>query len=146
MTSVDEATWIDQDDSQVDEESYDVLNVRVVADSRDDKGIVPEFGALSSFPVPQNGAAGSQQYWVQILQRRPAREKAWIYVGTLGAATAVILSTRPDSLSGPNPQGFQIVSAPYTIPWENQQPCYATAIGAALTISVLDQTYAADLE
>jgi hypothetical protein len=146
MTSVDEATWADQDDSDIDSEAYDVLDVRVIADARDEKGIVPEFGSCQTYTAPQNGAAGSQQYYVQILQRRPSREKAWIYVGSLGSATAVIINTRPDSLSGLNPQGFTITSAPYTLPWENQQPCYATAIGAAVQVAAFDQTYAADLE
>lgn len=60
-------------------------------------------------------------------------------------ATAVILAYRPDYLStAANPQGYIIASAPRIFQWENQQPCYAAAIGAGpITVSTVDQAQAA---
>jgi hypothetical protein len=63
----------------------------------------------------------------------------------VGAASAVVLAYRPDYLaSAANPQGFFIASVPCILQWENQQPCYAAAIGAGpVTVNTIDQAQAA---
>jgi hypothetical protein len=60
-------------------------------------------------------------------------------------ATSVVLAHRPDYLANPaNPQGFYISAAPKILQWENQQPCYAVAIGAGpVIVSVIDQAQSA---
>jgi len=62
-----------------------------------------------------------------------------------GSATGVMLAYRPDYLSNAaNPQGTLITATPKILQWENQQPCYAVAIGGGpVTISVIDQAAAA---
>jgi|SRR5215831_3470084 len=59
-------------------------------------------------------------------------------------ATAVVLTSDVSTFSNPNnPIGFVIAAAPYTFQWENQQPCYAIALGSGpVTVSVIDQMQA----
>jgi hypothetical protein len=80
----------------------------------------------------------------QLLQRSTRRHKARINIDALaGGATSVIFNSRPDSLTGPNPQGGTIVAVPRQIVWENQQPLYACAIGGGPVIAtVQDEQYA----
>jgi hypothetical protein len=59
------------------------------------------------------------------------------------SGSIVVLSSRPDGLSVPNPQGFILSStmAGAKITWDSSEPLYAIAIGAAAQISAIDQTY-----
>lgn len=64
-------------------------------------------------------------------------------VPQISAVTAVIINSKPDSLTGPNPQGGTIVSVPRQIQWENQQPLYACALGGGpVNATVQDEIYA----
>lgn len=60
-------------------------------------------------------------------------------------ATGLALSHRQDYLANPNnPQGIVIATVPFTIQWENQQPCYAAAIGnGPVNVYTLDQAQSA---
>jgi len=59
------------------------------------------------------------------------------------AATGVIMAYRQDFLASGNPQGFLVSQAPYSFQWENQQPCWAIALGSGpVNVSVIDQAQA----
>jgi hypothetical protein len=100
---------------------------------------VPSGGAIVAIKTIGAGS-GTANYW-SAFQGAPQS-------GSSGAATSVIISSNVNALANPvNPQGFSISAFPFALDWENQEPCYATAIGGAgVVVSVLDQSYATDLE
>lgn len=114
--------------------------VRVLNLSEFSEKYTPEFGSTNTYAVPQNTG---QNQPVQILPRRTRREKAWIIVEALAnGATAVWINSKLDPLTNPTPTGIQITAVPFTLPWENQQPCYAIAVGGGpVNVAVLDQGY-----
>lgn len=64
-------------------------------------------------------------------------------VPQISAVTSVIFNSRPDSLTGNNPQGGTITAVPRQIVWENQQPLYACAVGGGPVLAtVQDEQYA----
>lgn len=68
----------------------------------------------------------------------------WVWSNASGlAATSIVYNSRPDSLTGPNPQGGVITTFPFQIEWENQQPLYACAVGGGpVSAIVQDEQYA----
>lgn len=121
------------------------IPVSIVKETEELTGLAPEFGAPSTYSIPQIGTTTTGSP-VQIMQRRVTRTKAIISIDVLGGgATGVMLAHRPDYLANAgNPQGFLITAVPKIILWENQQPCYAAAIGGGpVSVSVLDQAQAA---
>lgn len=106
-----------------------------------------EFGICSHWLAPVieiGGPSGVQP--VQILNRRVSRDRAIIRVDTLEAADAVFIAHRPDYLSKPSDLQGCIFTAPFQITWQNQQPCYAIAVGTPpgnVVISTIDQTASA---
>jgi hypothetical protein len=55
---------------------------------------------------------------------------------------SLIINSKQEPLMGSNPQGLIVVNNLNVIEWETQQPCYAIALTAPLSVSVLDQSYA----
>lgn len=99
-----------------------------------------EFGSTMSWSIPVVGSGTP----VQILPRRYRRYEAYIFIVSLGSATAVFFNYRIDALQGTNPQGFQMQTTGIMPPWKNQQPLYAIAIGTPgpAIVSVIDNAYA----
>jgi hypothetical protein len=98
----------------------------------------PEFGSCMTWVIPQVG----QGQPVQILQRQPQRFKAkWIVAGPAGNV-GVVLNSKLDPLQGASPQGITITVQGSQPDWESQQPLYAIATTAGVTISIWDETYA----
>lgn len=102
----------------------------------------PEVCNPITVPILQNTQCGPVP--PQLLQRSTRRRKARIYIDALaGGATSVVYNSRPDTLTGPNPNGGTIVAVPRQITWENQQPLYAVAIGGGPVLAtVQDEQYA----
>lgn len=100
----------------------------------------PEVCNPVTYPIAQNGTVPVP---TQLLQRSTRRRKARLYIDALaGGATSIIYNSKPDSLTGPNPQGGTIVAVPRQIEWENQQPLYACAIGGGpVNCTVQDEIF-----
>lgn len=106
----------------------------------------PDYGSCMTWPVGQAGVATAP---TQLLPRRIRRYKGkmWVTNPTGGTATAIVINSKQDPLTNPNPSGatYQLAAAPSSLElpdWDSQQPVYAIAIGGAITVSVIDEAYA----
>jgi hypothetical protein len=114
--------------------------VHIVGEPKRDS---PEYCAFSTVTIQQAGTITAPPYCTQLLQRRYQRYKAKFFniVFNTGA-TAVIFNSKPDALTGANPQGAQITVATNTLPdYDAEQPLYAVGIGGTVTISYFDESF-----
>jgi hypothetical protein len=133
--SVESGYFAEADDAH---ENYDAIRVRVVADEtlavHTDTS---EYGDGQTFAIP---VASATSVPVQILNRRPQRHRAIVTGFTLTGVNQILLASRVDFLQGPNPtRGFTLSASNFQLELKNQEPWYAIALGAAQSLSVLDE-------
>lgn len=119
-----------------------VVPVRVVFSETEN--LPPEFASFMTWPVGQVNVSAP----TQIIQRRYKRFKAQLMISIPAAGTVTINSKFEPLSKDASPQGWS-----YTFtaannnpgfllpPYESQQPLWAIASIAGVTIAVLDQSY-----
>jgi hypothetical protein len=126
-------------EDNVNEEGYDAVRVHIVADETVAVHTdTAEFGDGQTFPVSLAGAVNAAP--VQILQRRPARHRAIICALGLTGVNTILLASRIDFLQGPAPtRGYTLSATNLQLEIKDQEPWYAIGLGAAGSLSVLDE-------
>lgn len=101
----------------------------------------PDFASFMTWPIPQVGIGTPLLF----APRKPQRYKAK-HVLTFPAAGTIWINSKSDPLSLPTPQGFTYTVAAagnFSIPdYDAQQPLYAIASIAGVTISQFDESFA----
>jgi hypothetical protein len=110
------------------------VDVRIVG-PRGGGELAPDFGVCNNVTV-QLAATGLP---VQILQRRPFREQAWLRNND--AANSIVFAERSDKLQQVPPVGF-IIGPGGEEKVESQQPYWAVALTAPVILSVRDEAWA----
>jgi hypothetical protein len=99
------------------------IPVRVLSDRQEVWKEAPNYGGCSYFVVPLLGSGSSTP--VQVLQRRPVREQAWLR--NHDAGNYVVISQQPQNLQQQVPQGF-IIQPGAVERIESQQPYWAVVM------------------
>lgn len=116
------------------------IPVRIVSQPQERES--PEFGAWFTVTIGQSGLVSASPYCSQVLQRRYRRFKAKFGPCTFQSATSVVFNSKPDPLTGPNPQGWIMATTGLVLPdYDAEQPLYAIAVGGTATLPVLDESY-----
>jgi hypothetical protein len=114
----------------------EVVPVRVIETLTEN--VPPEFAGMMTWNIPQSPG------YIQVAGRSYERYKLKWWINFPGAGT-VTLNTKIDPLTNPYPQGAAITAAAagmVPIPeYDAQQPVYATASIAGVTISTVDERF-----
>jgi hypothetical protein len=110
------------------------IDVRIVG-PKGGGALAPDFGVCTNVTA-QLAAAGLP---IQLLQRRPFREQAWIR--NTDAANSVIIAERSDKLQQTPPIGF-ILPPNTEEKIESQQPYWVVALTAPVVLSIRDEAWA----
>lgn len=110
------------------------LDVRIVGPHGSGE-LAPDFGGCTNVTA-QLAAAGLP---VQVLQRRPTREQAWIR--NTDVANSVMIAERQDKLQQGAPVGF-ILPPGTEEKISSQQPYWAIALTAPVVLSIRDEAWA----
>jgi hypothetical protein len=110
----------DQDEWEADD--MEIPPVRVLLAGTNQRQNAPDFGGATLFSLPVAGTSLP----VQILQRRPTREQA--YVRNTDPANSILFAERPDKVQA----GIGFILGPgLTQKIESQQPYYGVSVPAA---------------
>lgn len=137
-------------DEEFDADNTQAKPIRVSVEASETQSVAPEFTSCNTVPIPQAGTPGGEnnRSYVRLCPRNYHRYRTKFVGTTQVQANPIVISTQPDQLTGPNPQGIYIyasgTAAPFffNIPdYDGMQALYATCVGGVASIGVMDQNY-----